>query len=133
MKEEMSLREQEEKIITNLSDITNFFQEYKRCQKCNEFELLESSISRRELVKKATNYKDKFDFYIPFNSLNIDSETQYICKMIKSNRTTGRGSNNSHNSRGSNNSRKDVKDKKEKKDRRTHGGRNKRNFQKKNS
>ncbi len=75
MKEEMSLREQEEAISVTLGDITNFFKEYKRCQKCNEFELLESSIVRRDLVKKATNYKDKVDFYLPFNSLNNDAET----------------------------------------------------------
>jgi len=35
------------------------------------------------LVKKATNYKDKVDFHMPFNALNRDSEINYICKAIR--------------------------------------------------
>lgn len=68
------MKSQEERISDTLGDIASFYQELNRCKKCTDYEFLESSIQRREQVKKATNYNDSVDFIIPFNALNAENE-----------------------------------------------------------
>jgi len=66
---------QEEKISSTLGDIQNFYLEFNRSTTCNDYEFLESSFKRRELVQKATTYNDSIEFITPFNNLNVEQET----------------------------------------------------------
>ena len=81
-KQETSLKSQESRVANHLKNITLFVKEFDKITSESDIKLLEGSIDRLEIVKKATLTMDPLDFSIPFPELNKENELTSIWRSL---------------------------------------------------
>jgi hypothetical protein len=86
LKEEMQLKEQEDRLSAHYQSILTFYSEFERTIHESDNKLLSASLARLDLIKKATANVENLDFYIPFNEINKDIELNFLWKSLSPNK-----------------------------------------------
>jgi len=82
-KHENLLRKKVDNVNKHFANVIAFYEEYERSMAEKDIQLLDSSIKRIEIIKKATMDVEKLEPFGPFAELNRDSELSLILKAFQ--------------------------------------------------
>lgn len=80
--QENSLRQQEEKIIAQLQAIHALYDEIEKTRSESDVKMLSQSMSRMELLRKATLSLEDVSYYIPFEDFQPQFELANVLKLL---------------------------------------------------
>lgn len=80
--QEASLRMQEEKLVAQLQAIHSLQVEVEKTQNESDIKMLNQSMGRMELLRRATLSIEEVSYSIPFEEFHKDSELAFVLKML---------------------------------------------------